>query len=105
MDPFWCITLSVITVSTVFKRERNKRKEKKAELEKIDRRIEAEKEQAVIEQYRAVFSVPETVEEKEARKAAKQAQEQHDKDVAELRKQGFTDELIATIIPTINNGQ
>lgn len=31
------------------------------------------------------------------------AQRQRDKDAEELRKQGYSEELIATILPTINN--
>lgn len=40
---------------------------------------------------------------REAQKNRDEAQRQ--KDIAELKRQGYTDELIAIIIPTINNGQ
>ena len=46
-----------------------------------------------------------TKEEKEAEKTRKDIEKQKEKEINELRKQGYTDELIAVIIPTINNGQ
>ena len=42
---------------------------------------------------------------KEVEEAQKIVDKQRDQDIADLRKQGYTDELIAVIIPTINNGQ
>jgi len=106
MDPFWCITLSVLVVSKFWKRERGKKKIRRYYEEK-DRK-ESEKQQAQDLLDRVDFlMLPDmlTPEEKEAEKKRIAAEKQKEKDVAELRKQGFDEELITTIIPTINNGQ
>ena len=77
MDAFWCILLSILVLSAFIKGQ-VRRKEEKAS--KIERAQSAER----------VYS----------RKTVKT---QEDKDIEELRKQGYTDELIAVILPTINN--
>lgn len=79
MDPFWGITLSLIAIRWFWKSENRKYKDRKAD-EKRQERI--------------VVKPVKTEEEK-----------QREKEVQELRKQGYTDELIAVILPTINNGQ
>lgn len=89
MDPFWCITLSVWAVSKFWKHERQKKK---------DRDIFRERQARL-------NKVPMTEAEKEVIKKQKAIQKQKEKDIADLRRQGFDEELIATIIPTINNGQ
>lgn len=107
MDPFWGITLSVLAVAKFWKREKARAKDKKYFLEKEKEKERNQKIAEVVDMFMLKHDIPETPktrEELEAEKAAKEAQKQRDKDIAELRKQGFTDELIATIIPTINNG-
>lgn len=105
MDPFWGITLSLLAISKFWKSERGKNIDKRDEQKRIEDKIEQEKQKAVIAKYTAVFSEPLTEEEKEAEKLQKDIEKQKERDIAELRKQGFTDELITTIIPTINNGK
>lgn len=105
MDPFWGITLSLLAISKFWKSERGRTKDKKTEKQMLEDKIEQEKQKAVIAKYTAVFSEPMSKEEKESEKLEKEIEKQREKDIEELRKQGFTDELITTIIPTINNGQ
>lgn len=101
MDPFWCITLGTLVVARFWKREKRKNKERRYEKEEHNKRVEQAKQDEVIAKYSAVFGAPMSKEEKEAIAAKRQ----RDKEVEELRKQGYTDELIAVILPTINNGQ
>lgn len=95
MDPFWGITLSTIVIARFWKKENQKRKERKEFKEQ--QRLAAEKE--------AARPIPLTEEEKEAQRVQKEIDKRRERDIADLRKQGYTDELIAVIIPTINNGQ
>lgn len=46
---------------------------------------------------------PSIKEKTEAEKKQKEIDRQRERDVAELRKQGYTDELIATILPIVKN--
>jgi len=105
MDAFWGITIIVLIVVAFTKRENRIRDEKREIREANEKKLEEAKQAEVVTKYTTLFGEPETQEEKEAARAARQAEAQREKDIAELKKQGFTDELIATIIPTINNGQ
>lgn len=106
MDPFWAITLSIIAISIFWKRENRKSDDRKHLKDKDAERIEKLKQEEVIAQFtEAIQPEPLTPEEKEAERVLKEEQKQREKDIADLKKQGFTDELITTIIPTINNGQ
>lgn len=105
MDAFWGITLIVLIMVGVLKREGRIRDEKDEEKTRHAKQFEQARQDQVIAETLADFNAPESKEEKEARQAAIRAERQREKDIAELKKQGFTDELIATIIPTINNGQ
>ncbi len=86
MDAFWCITLSILVIRWYWN---NHRREPRQESEPI----------------------PETVITKELINADKsekekmEAEKQRQKDIADLKKQGYTDEIIAVILPTINSNQ
>lgn len=81
MDAFFCITLSILVIRWWLKAHRE-----------VKERIikHTPKQQEVLEP----FVFPDKLKmEVERRKA---------QDIAELKKQGYTDELIAVILPTIN---
>jgi len=80
MDAFWGITLSVLVIRFWWKRENKKARE---------RRENRQKQELAIKDPQGSKPMP----------------TQKEKDAEELRKQGYTDELIAVILPTINNGQ
>lgn len=105
MDAFFAITLSVIFISMFWKRERIKAEDRRYEEKKLGDRREKAKEEAVIEKYTAIFSAPLTEAEKKEIQAKKKAEREREQETERLRKQGYTDELIAVILPTINNGQ
>ena len=105
MDAFWGITLSVIAISWFWKRERIKQEDKRYIKSKQDEDIEKEKQRQVIEHYAPIFAGPMTKEEKAELAAKNKAEKERTEEEARLRKQGYTDELIAVILPTINNGQ
>lgn len=52
-----------------------------------------------------VKSLDEYIAQEKIDKVKMEAERQKEKDIAELRNQGYTDELIATIIPIINNNK
>lgn len=87
MEAFWCIVLSFFTLKSFLKRERRKAKERKA----INSGVSAE-------------YVDELSEVEELDRKA-QDNRQREKEAEELRKQGYTEDIIAIILPTINNGQ
>lgn len=95
MDAFWGITLSLI----VLRRQWNKY------------RLEARK-KASVDEYLEARSVPRNEAELaqiNARyrqsKAQTEEEKQREKDIAELKKKGFTDELIAVILPVVNDSK
>lgn len=108
MDPFWGITLSVLAVSKYWRRlDRIKAKEEIAE-----REIKSKRNKDIIREFTELAAQPMSVAEKKEEKKLKaeekermKADKKREKDIADLKKQGYTDELIAVIIPTINNGQ
>lgn len=104
-DAFWCITLGTIVIAWFWKREKRRIKYEKIDRQKAEKKNEQVKQQEVIAKYTAAFGKPLTKAEQKAEDERIAAQVAHDKQVAELKKQGYTDELIAVIIPTINNGQ
>lgn len=103
MELFWCIVLSTIVLRYWWKRNKpdlwEDDKEKIKEAPSLN--LEAAKEMQKEAKDKAVLAEAQAKLEKEQ----KQKQLQYDRDVAQLRKQGYTDELIAVIMPTINNGQ
>jgi biopolymer transport protein ExbB/TolQ len=101
MDAFWGITLSVIVVSSYLKRRKIKTEDRRYDERKATEKTERQKQQDVIDKYTHIFAGPLTAEEKAEIKAEKE----REKEIEQLRKQGYTDELIAVILPTINNGQ
>lgn len=105
MDAFWGITLSALVVSRYWKREKIKDEDRKYYEKKRKDDIEKAKQKEVIEKYSAIFSSPLTEAEKKDTQAKKKAEKEREKEIEQLRKQGYTDELIAVILPTINNGQ
>lgn len=105
MDAFWCITLGTIVVAWFWKRERNKAYDRKTEKLKYAKKNEEAKQKEVIAKYTEAFGRPMTKAEKKAEDRKIAVEKEREKQIAELKKQGYTDELIAVIIPTINNGQ
>lgn len=95
MDPFWGITLSVIAISSFWKSEKRKSAERRYEKARREEKAIAE----------ASRPIPLSEEEKEAKRVQKEIEKQRDRDIQDLRKQGLSEELITTILPTINNGQ
>lgn len=89
MDAFWCITLSILLIRWVWKRNRKRRFE--------DEQTE------IPEQDFGPIITKELIEADNAERARQKEQKQRDKDIAALKKQGYTDEIIAVILPTINN--
>jgi hypothetical protein len=101
MEAFWCIVLSVIVLRWWWKHNKpdfwgEKEVEEKPE---PTLNMEAAKEMQKEAEDRKILEEAQAKLDKEA----KEKQKQYDRDVAELRKMGYTDELIAVIIPTINN--
>ena len=79
MDAFWCITLSILVLRWWWKR----------------------KSRGIVRNPLPDVDMPKiTKEQRELRE-----KNQREKDIEYLKKQGYSDELIAVIIPTINNGQ
>lgn len=102
---FWAILLIVIMLRLYWKHSADSRhdsvreaffgKKKEKPVDEADFRFPV---QAVeVDKERQVNS--------EAAKAQKMVDDQRARDEAELRKQGFDDDIIAIILPTINNGQ
>lgn len=89
LEAFFCIVLSFWAISAFMK-----------SLEKNKRVRDNYKANHPPIKYKEV-----TPEELAEQLASEQARVERDKDVNELRKQGYTDELIAVILPTIRNGQ
>lgn len=75
MDAFWGITLSVLAISWFLKREKIKSEDRKPPVDKS------------------------------ADKARKEIERQRNREIEELRRKGYDEELIAVILPTIHNGQ
>lgn len=105
MELFWCIVLSTIVLRWWWKRnkpdlwEDDKKKEEIKEAPSLN--MEAAKEMQKEAKDKAILAEAQAKLEREQR----EKQRQYDRDVAQLKKQGYTDELIAVIMPTINNGQ
>lgn len=105
MDPFWGITLSVLVISRYWKRERIKAEDRRYYEKKQKDDIEKAKQEEVIERYSTIFAGPMTSGERAKIKAKKKVEDERKKEIEYLRRRGYTDELIAVILPTINNGQ
>lgn len=91
MDAFWCILLSFFVIRYAIK-------------EAVANKVEKEE---AVERYREEtgdsFKAIDEVTKEEIYQRDKEKQKQ--RDIDELRKQGYDDELIAVILPTLNNGQ
>lgn len=81
MEAFWTITIIMVTLWFKW-RSYSTRIRQEQELE------EAERERAL---------------QKATEKTKQEVDKQLEADIKELKKQGYTDELIAVILPTINN--
>lgn len=91
-DAFWCITLGMIVLRLWWKSGfRNRRKN-----------IEEDLKSEPVPIPEQVIEINGDLKEQQAQK---KADKQREKDIADLKRQGYTDELIAVILPTINNGQ
>lgn len=104
MDAFWCIVLSTIVLRWWWKKHKKymlgkEEVEETVEAPKIDMEA-AEEMQKKSKDAEVLASAQKKLDDE-----AREKQRQYDKDVAALRKEGYTDELIAVILPTINNGQ
>lgn len=87
MDVFWCITLSVLVVRYWWKHQHFKPKETPPKPGLFDN-LSGQK------------TIP-----NRPKKEKTEEEKRQEKDIADLKRQGYDDELIAVIIPTINNGQ
>lgn len=99
MEAFFVIVMSYLLISNFIRKEVRalKRRRHKAYYtpERACRMIDEWVEQDKIKAKEA----------KEKQYAEDKRVEQRNADIAELKKQGYTDELIAVILPTIENGQ
>lgn len=79
MEAFWCITLSIIVIRAWWKHQPDGppvfKFKRKNKIQPVN------------------FPPPKS-----------QAELQRERDVADLKNQGYSDEVIATILPVINNG-
>lgn len=82
MVAFWCITLSILAVTCYIKNQRGK----------YSPRDKVQEDFGFLEPIKK---------RKDVKDKAQQRQEEYD----ELKRKGYDDELIAVILPTINNGQ
>lgn len=89
MDAFWGVTLSVIAISMFWKSQR--KRSEGIQYDKEQQQLRAQRER---EQIAKGIPPPMPTEE----------EIQRQKDIAELKKRGYDDELIAVVLPTINNG-
>ena len=92
MEGFWAVAI----IYGIFRNEFRKYKERKQEEDVYE-----------YENYyiRRPASVPKPVEKTPAQIRQEKEEKQREQDIKDLRKQGYTDELIAVILPTIRNGQ
>lgn len=94
MDAFFCIVLSYLVLRYCWRSDtfgiRHKFKVKEPEVNTDPAPVK---------------SLDEYIAQEKVDRAKIEAEKQRDRDIAELKKQGYTDELIATIIPIINNNQ
>jgi len=102
MEAFWAITLSVLVIRAFWKSQSKRSAELRYEKEKAKLKIDKA---YLAELQERATPVPLTKEQKEAAKLQKDIDKQKEREINELRKQGYTEDLIAVIIPTINNGQ
>lgn len=104
MEAFWAITLGILAIRSYWQHSADSRisfrKEESPEPEVVDNsqlfKEFDEKTKAQTEAERV---------KEEAEKARKEVERQREREIAELRKQGYSEEIIAVILPTINNGQ
>jgi hypothetical protein len=82
MDAFWGITLSLLVLRWWYKNHHVEKPRVKPNL---------------------LPKTPANVKTQEVLRAQEQARQQRERDVEALRKQGYTDELIATILPVVND--
>ena len=82
MNAFWFFTLTFLLLRFIWKRKSQEQQIAKDERPRVN-------------------NITVSEEEKQRRKVDKQKE----KDIADLKKQGYSDELIAVILPTIWNGK
>ena len=97
MEAFWCITLSIIAIRAYLKHSRDST---------LGQESEPVSEPPPVV-YRDTFATydKEDKSNRQAEKARLEIERQREKEIVELKKKGYSDELIAVILPTINNGQ
>ena len=95
MDAFFCITLSIIILRSWWRHN--------VGVQPRRRDNEFTVEPKSIKSFDV--SQKATPEELELEKLNKEVEKQKQRDIADLKKQGYDDELIAVILPTLNNGQ
>lgn len=102
MEAFFCIVLSYFVLRAFIKSERNKKLDRLERQEKIKEYQRKEREKLRKNKPKVrIEKAPLTAEEIAEAEIEKQKQ----RDIEELRKQGYTDDIITMIIPTINNGE
>lgn len=87
MEAFFCIVLGTWAISAFLKH------------------LDKKKPEQEYYQTRDISAVNLTADEIDQEMARQKQQAERNKEAEELKKQGYSDELIAIIIPTINNGQ
>jgi hypothetical protein len=88
MEAFWFFWLTLFVLSAFFKSERARK----------DR-------EAIPEHRRNTVRNRKAMPKREVKEVLSEAEKQRRRDIEDLRKQGFSDDIITMIIPTINNGQ
>lgn len=91
MEAFWAITIIIVVVRLYWKHS-------------TDTLPREEKVEPPVTQAPTRVQ-DDVIADTKAEHARKEIERQKEKEIAELKKQGYTDELIAIILPTINNGQ
>lgn len=95
MDPFWGITLSYLVLRKWWRHQKEEEALKKQDKEEFFEKYD----------YAQKTVAQKTPEQLAEELAQQQFEAERQKDINDLKKQGYTDELIAVILPTIRNGQ
>lgn len=99
MDAFWCILLSFLVIRAFIRSERAKREERAEMIAAYQRKEEAKRKKE--RKVKITRKKPELAEEE---KLQAEIEKQKQRDIEDLRKQGYSEDIIAMILPTINNG-
>jgi hypothetical protein len=93
MDAIFCIVLSTLVLRSWWKSHKP--------LNRAENYQEAKTQPQTISSFKKESD--KTPEDIEAEKLQKEIEKRKNKDIADLKRQGYTDELISVILPTINN--